>query len=118
MHLIERIATSQVIYDIRDNCLVAMSSSALQGTPFHAKLCGWYAKQIEDHCTDADWYLELMLQVIIESGRSLPEKYVNDYCARFGSGNVNYSISYKRFNRTFMIVFFSTSTSLHTSSNL
>ncbi|KAI9283430.1 armadillo-type protein [Umbelopsis sp. AD052] len=87
MHLIERIATSEVIYNIQENCLIAMSSSALQGTPFHTKLCGWYAKQIEDHCTDADWYLELMLQVIIESGKSLPDKYVDDYCARFGSGN-------------------------------
>jgi hypothetical protein len=86
MKLIERIANSDIIYNIHENCLKPMSDPSLQGTPFHEKLCNWYAKQIEDHCNETDGYLELMLQVVIESGKSLPEQYIDSYCARFGAG--------------------------------
>jgi hypothetical protein len=87
MKLLERIATSDVIYNIRENCLKAMSDSTVQGTPFHGRLCRWYAQQIEEHCRTADYYLELVLQVVIESGKSLPEQYVQDYCTQFAAGN-------------------------------
>lgn len=90
--LIEKIADSDMLYRISENCLKAISDTQLHKTYFHQRLCLWYIKQIEKHCALSDGYLELLLKVIVESGTSLPEANVEEYCHQFSTGDCNLSI--------------------------
>ncbi|KAG2185751.1 hypothetical protein INT43_002186 [Umbelopsis isabellina] len=85
MMLIENIADSDMLFRISENCLKAISDTQLHKTAVHQRLCQWYIKQIEKHCTLSDGYLELILKVIVESGTSLPEADVEEYCLQFSS---------------------------------
>jgi hypothetical protein len=86
MTLIERMADSDMLFRICENCLKAISDTRLHKTSFHQKLCQWYIQQIEKHCKLTEGYLELILKVVVESDKGLPETYVQEYCVRFGSG--------------------------------
>ncbi|KAJ2957364.1 hypothetical protein NQZ79_g6888 [Umbelopsis isabellina] len=85
MMLIEKMADSDMLFRISENCLKAISDTQLHNTAFHQRLCQWYIQQIETHCTLSEGYLELTLKVIVESGKGLPETEVEEYCLQFSS---------------------------------